>query len=274
MSFVALCGADETQRVDCQTEAVVSTARARDMSKLRDAQLKRALQVQASREHGARRAARAAAERVDALLQKLGESKTMHFSTSIFFGEDKGTTPPDASPPTPTTWRLGWLPVRDLPDPWKGASGFYLADRSPPRSPPSPEQTQQQQLLFSQKHPRQRHHLASDASQTTEYEVLVPLKVRRQVELTSRFVTQLAVGSRVRVVETFVSPSGMQRVCVLVSGHEKPRGWVTARKTRLGDRTIRPVPASSPFPAPPRQRQQRQQRQEQQQRCQWQQRRQ
>ena len=68
-----------------------------------------------------------------------------------------------------------------------------------------------------------------------------PSKVRKQFELASKFVTQLSVGTRMHVIETRVTTEGVQRVCIVVEGQDKPRGWVTMRQTRLGHMLIRPV---------------------------------
>ena len=72
------------------------------------------------------------------------------------------------------------------------------------------------------------------------------LKVRRDAHRASRLVCQLGADARFHVVETRVEPSnGAQRVRVVIAGDEQPRGWVTARKTRLGNSLIRLQPDES-----------------------------
>lgn len=57
-----------------------------------------------------------------------------------------------------------------------------------------------------------------------------PLKVRQSFEPTSRFVLQLAVGTRLHVVETRRLTDGTQRVRVRILGEDEACGWATSRK--------------------------------------------
>ena len=69
-----------------------------------------------------------------------------------------------------------------------------------------------------------------------------PVKLRSQCELSSRLIRTLEAGTRLRVVETHVLPNkGSERLCVAAVDGDKPLGWVTARKSRLGDYLLRDV---------------------------------
>lgn len=69
-------------------------------------------------------------------------------------------------------------------------------------------------------------------------EVLVPVKVRKGVNLSSSFVRLLPPGTRVRVIESRNTADG-ERVCVCVGDECRPLGWATARRTRLGEMMLR-----------------------------------
>ena len=62
------------------------------------------------------------------------------------------------------------------------------------------------------------------------YEVVVAAKVRQLCEQTSRFVTQLAMGTRLHVVEIRRTVESIFRVRVVVIGQQDPLGWITARR--------------------------------------------
>ena len=81
------------------------------------------------------------------------------------------------------------------------------------------------------------------------FEVTSPLKVRLTFEMNSRYVAQLGVGTRCRVVETRVVGAGGQRARVVLAGEETPIGWVTARKTRICDPYLRPVTQTTDGPS-------------------------
>ena len=77
------------------------------------------------------------------------------------------------------------------------------------------------------------------------YEVISPPKVRKSEVLTSKFVTQLPIGTRLHVVQSRRSQDAagraLLRVCVRIVGDDDPIGWVTASKPREGTVTIREV---------------------------------
>ena len=70
------------------------------------------------------------------------------------------------------------------------------------------------------------------------YEVTkAPLKVRKSFDLSSKFVKQLGVGTRLHLVNIKHAADGVARACVVVlnSPHisnERPFGWITVRKSR------------------------------------------
>ena len=69
--------------------------------------------------------------------------------------------------------------------------------------------------------------------------------MRCAFEQTSRYVTQVANGTRLHVVEARRAADGTQRVCLRVVGDDAPIGWATARRAD-GTRTIREVRGPSP----------------------------
>ena len=82
------------------------------------------------------------------------------------------------------------------------------------------------------------------------YEVIAPPKVRKTFEMSSRFVTQLPIGTRLHVVETRRTEDAVQRACVMLVGEEdKPVGWITVMKLGVrgfGFQTIREIGESGP----------------------------
>ena len=68
-----------------------------------------------------------------------------------------------------------------------------------------------------------------------------PVKLRTQAELSSRLIATLDAGTRLKVVETQVTTAGTERIRVAHVNGDKPLGWVTARKSRLGDYLLRDV---------------------------------
>ena len=82
------------------------------------------------------------------------------------------------------------------------------------------------------------------------YEVVSPPLVRKQFETCSTEVCVLQLGTKLQVVESRRSSDGAQRVQIVLLGHDKPMGWITARK-RPGQQTgwvsIREVAADDPL---------------------------
>ena len=73
------------------------------------------------------------------------------------------------------------------------------------------------------------------------YEARACLKVRSLCDLSSRLVTRLPIGTRLRILESQITSEGSQRLCVALVNEPKPLGWITARKGRLGASLIRPI---------------------------------
>lgn len=69
-----------------------------------------------------------------------------------------------------------------------------------------------------------------------------PLKLRARCELTSQLIAAIEPGTRLKVLETHVTMSGTERLRVADVNGTKTLGWVTARKSRLGDYLLRDVP--------------------------------
>ena len=66
-----------------------------------------------------------------------------------------------------------------------------------------------------------------------------PIHVGKACELPCKRVATFAAGTKLRVLEQRITPNGTQRLCVALPGSDKAIGWVTARKERLGDATVR-----------------------------------
>ena len=62
------------------------------------------------------------------------------------------------------------------------------------------------------------------------YETACPVKVRKHFDATSKFVTQLPMGTRLHVTETRRAADGTVRVAVAVVGREDALGWMTAKR--------------------------------------------
>lgn len=79
------------------------------------------------------------------------------------------------------------------------------------------------------------------------YEVVSPVKVHRHFETTSRLIANLAVGTRLHVIESRQAADRTQRVCALVCGDDRPIGWITARRPDLPRAIAEVAGLPSPF---------------------------